>query len=205
MGRGQNTETEIKLWVDDLDAVAERVLALGGEMTDERVFERNMRYDTAKETLTQRGAVLRLRQDSRARLTYKEGAQAVEGVVSRFEAEVEVSDFDTTDMILRLLGYQHKMVYEKYRTTYVLDGCEIVLDELPFGRFIEIEGEHKAILGLVARLGLADAVRVKMSYVHAFEVIRRRMGLGFEDATFEQFAEVDLPSDVVDWLSEGLG
>lgn len=195
-----NTETEAKLWVDDLAAVETILQTLGAALAAPRVFERNVRYDLPNGSLGKRGMVLRLRQDSRVRLTYKEGASSEEGVVTRYEAEVEVSDFKTMDTILGLLGYVHDVAYEKYRTTYTLDGCEIVLDELPFGKFVEIEGEHTAILAMIGRLGLSDALRVEMSYVRAFDVIRRRLELPFKDATFDHFSRIGLPPTVRDWL-----
>ncbi|MCU0466874.1 MAG: class IV adenylate cyclase [Anaerolineae bacterium] len=195
-----NTETEAKLWVDDLSAVEMTLQTLGAVLAAPRVFERNVRYDLPNGSLGKRGVVLRLRQDSRVRLTYKEGASAEDGVISRYEAEVEVSDFKTMDTILGLLGYVHDVAYEKYRTTYTLDGCEVVLDELPFGRFVEVEGEHAEILAVIERLGLSDALRVQMSYVRAFDVIRRRLELPFKDATFEHFSRIGLPPTVKNWL-----
>ena len=42
---------------------------------------------------------------------------------------------------LEALGYQKSIYYEKYRTTYELDETLIMLDELPYGNFVEIEGE----------------------------------------------------------------
>jgi len=197
---GSNMETEVKLWVDDLTAVENTLVSLGAILSAPRVFERNVRYELPNGSLGKRGMVLRLRQDSRVRLTYKEGGTAIDGVVSRFEAEVEVSDFKTMDSILVLLGYMHDMAYEKYRTTYQIDRCEVVIDELPFGKFVEIEGEHSAILAVIDRLGLAAVLRVQMSYVRAFDVIRRKMGFLFRDATFDNFAKIQVPDTVKDWL-----
>jgi len=195
-----NVETEVKLWVDDLAVVAEVLQLHGAVLSAPRVLERNIRYELPNGSLGKRGMVLRLRQDSRVRLTYKEGGKATDGVISRFEAEVEVSDFKTMDNILVLLGYLHDMSYEKYRTTYEIDDCEVVLDELPFGKFVEIEGDHDAILRLIDRLGMTDTMRVQMSYVRAFDVIRKKMGLLFGDATFENFGKIYVPDTVKDWL-----
>lgn len=194
-------ETEIKLWVTEFGSLEQTLLAQGAILSAPRVFERNVRYDLPNGSLARRGMVLRLRQDSRVRLTYKEGGSSKDGVISRFEAEVEVSDFKTMDEILTLLGYMHSMAYEKYRTTYQMDGCEVVLDELPFGKFVEIEGKHESILALMKRLNLNEALRVEMSYVRAFEVIAKKMGLTFRDATFENFAAIHVPEIARDWLA----
>ena len=63
-----------------------------------------------------------------------------DGIISRFEAEVNVGDFANTKLILEKLGFMVTASYEKYRSTFFLDNTEIVLDELPFGNFVEIEG-----------------------------------------------------------------
>ena len=54
--------------------------------------------------LMAQGIVLRLRQDEAVKLTYKADASMERGIVSRFEAEVEVSDFETMALILAAAG-----------------------------------------------------------------------------------------------------
>lgn len=190
-----HTETETKLYIPDLQAVARRLENQGAKLVTPRAYERNVRYDNADHTLTSAGIVLRLRQDARVRLTYKEGGSAQDGIVSRFEAEVEVSDFDTMETILAKLGYTPYMVYEKYRTTYELDGAEIVLDELPYGNFVEIEGKPETIERIVTRLALDDATRYPTSYAVLFDNVRRNLGLEFNDLTFANFAGLDVPEE----------
>jgi adenylate cyclase, class 2 len=188
----ENVETEIKLLVSNLDDVAARLIVLGAALHAPRVFERNARYDLPDGSLTAKGVVLRLRQDSRARLTYKEAGTLSDGVMSRFEAEVEVSDFGAMETILLRLGYVFSFAYEKYRTTYVLNRCEVTLDEMPFGSFVEIEGEAGAILEVVRQLDLDSAPRIELSYAGAFNALRAHLGLSFKDATFENFSGVVL-------------
>lgn len=189
------TETELKLYVPDLAAVAARLGAAGAALITPRVYERNIRYENAAGTLRAERKVVRLRQDTRVRFTYKdEGAASAEsGIVSRFEAEVEVSDFDTMHLILGKLGYHPHLIYEKYRTTYTLDGVEIVLDELPYGNFVEIEGESGAIRRVRALLGLEEAPPMGASYAALFEFVRRNLDLPFTDLTFENFRGVSVP------------
>lgn len=196
-------ETEIKLWVDDLEPTRQRLEAAGAVMTADRIFERNIRYDDTSGSLTAAGAVLRLRYDSRARLTYKGPGEVVDGVISRFEVEVEVADLDAMDTILTRLGYKRVFAYEKYRTTFRFAGCDVTLDELPYGRFIEIEGDHDTIAACRQQLGLSTARSVPHSYAGAFELIQRNMGLTFNDATFDAFAGITLSPKIGDWLTEG--
>ena len=187
-------EVEVKLHSPDLAAVRAALETAGATLVKPRVFERNLRYDSADGALMAQGLVLRLRQDEAVKLTYKADARVESGIVSRFEAEVEVSDFETMDLILRRLGYKVALIYEKYRTTYELDGAEIVLDELPYGNFTEIEGDAATIERVVETLGLAGARRMVASYTDIFVRLRERLGLDVENCSFDEFAGVD-----VDW------
>jgi adenylate cyclase class 2 len=189
------TETEVKLYVPDLAAVAKRLEAVGAKLTAPRVHEVNARYDDADETLNRERKVLRLRRDTRIRLTYKDegGERTASNALSRYEAEVEVSDFDTMHTILENLGYRPYMIYEKFRTTYELDGAEVTLDEMPYGSFVEIEGDEDAIGRALERLNLQDAPRMAAGYAMLFENVKRHLGLDIQDLTFANFEGVDVP------------
>lgn len=184
-------EVEVKLHTPDLAGVKSALEAAGATLLKPRVYERNVRYDSADGWLSTRGIVLRLRQDDAARLTFKADERVLDGISSRFEAEVEVSDFALMDVILHRLGYEVALVYEKYRTTYALDGAEVVLDELPYGNFTEIEGDAATIERVVARLGLAGARRMGGSYVYIFLRLKERLGLSARDCTFDNFRDMD--------------
>ncbi len=198
MAKG-NIETELKLYVSDLAAVQQRIETAGGAVTAPRVLERNVRYDDAALSFNAAGTVLRLRQDTRARLTYKDGERLYGAFgSSRFEAEVEVSDFETMETILGKLGYHPVMVYEKYRTTYALHDAEVTLDEMPYGSFVEIEGDEAAIRRCVDSLGLQDARRMSASYTVLFRFVRQNMELEFTDLTFANFEGIDVPESAFD-------
>lgn len=189
-----NIETELKLYVPDLEPVARRIEAAGGVLTAPRVYERNIRYDDSAGWLAAAGTVLRLRQDTRARLTYKDGSTLnADFGTSRFEAEVEVSDFATMETILDKLGFHAVLTYEKYRTTYELAGAEIVLDEMPYGNFVEIEGEEAVIGAVIELLGLQNARHMIASYTTLFRFVRRNLGLHFGDLTFANFQGITVP------------
>src|SRR5258708_15780402 len=188
---GDHVEIEVKIHVKDFEDVKNRLLSNGAKLSAERVYERNVRYEDAANSLSADKRVLRLRQDTRTRLTYKEpqasNAGGVEGITARTELEVTVSDFDTADMLLKKLGFHPAWVYEKYRTTYEVLGCEVVLDELPFGNFIEVEGDSTAIERVLSMLGLAAAPRIAASYSDLFFALKDRKKLDFGDLTFENF------------------
>ncbi len=193
MSNSKSQEVEVKLYTPNLSTIQQSLEKLGAILTKERVFERNIRYENVSETFMKKGIVLRMRQDDVARLTYKSGKTIDNGISKRFEAEVEVSDFDTMDTILRLLKFEPYMAYEKYRTTYMLDDAEIVLDEMPYGNFTEIEADVKKIESLITRLGLDDVPRMTQSYTQIFDAVNRYLGLDFDDLTFDNFDGIDVP------------
>ena len=119
---------------------------------------------------------------------------------ARTELEVTVSDFDTMDLILGKLGYFPAWEYEKYRTTYDWHGAEIVLDELPYGYFVEIEGSSAQIEAAILALSLGKQPRIKSSYSDLFFQLKTRLGLKFIHLTFDNFRNVTLPDNPNGWL-----
>ena len=186
-------ETEVKLFTPDHDLIRKKLADASAILTKPCVFERNVRYENAGGTLTSQGIVLRLREDSKIRLTYKEAGSINDGVVSRYEAEVDVSDFEIMQAILGKLRYMPYMIYEKYRTTYELRGAEIVLDEMPYGNFTEIEGSVEIIEDLIQVLDLSSAPRYGDSYTRLFENVKQHLQLSFRDLTFANFEDIVVP------------
>ena len=160
------TEIEKKYRVTEEDAA--RLRATLGELgaRDEgEVFEVNTIY--AGNNIDPYRCALRLRREGgrRAVLTYKEKPDAEpRAITRRREIETEVADADAVAAILDALGYRAALVYEKRRATFRLGGAEVVLDELPFGWFVEIEGEEIDILDAERRLELTTAEHVHETY-----------------------------------------
>lgn len=183
-------ETEAKFYVQHPEQLQERVEGLGARPEDMRLREFNLRFDTSARALSKAGHVLRLRQDKRARLTYKGSERSAPGTLARREVEVTVSDFGTTRELLEALGYEVIFIYEKYRSTYKLGELEIVLDELPYGHFIEIEGQEGQIQPAARKLGLNWGALIRDSYHQLFERVRLRQQWTFRDLTFEDMKNV---------------
>ena len=121
-------------------------------------FEENTLY--AGGNLDSSRQVLRLRRiGSRTILTYKERFTSASAIKHHREDETGVEDAQALADILDALGYKATMIYEKRRSTWLLNGTEIVVDELPFGLFVEIEGEENSITEVeqLLRLGEAEA------------------------------------------------
>src|SRR4030043_503770 len=99
------SELEVKFYLSRREAMEARLSSLGRVIAP-RVHEVNLRFDTPDLSLSATGRLLRLRKDSRARVTYK-GVGSVEGGVRlRTELEFTVSDYDTAKALFEALGYQ---------------------------------------------------------------------------------------------------
>jgi adenylate cyclase, class 2 len=183
------TEIETKFLVENLNKVESRLQDLGARLVQSRILENNLRFDLPDATLRKSYRVLRLRQDERAILTFKGPGTMVDGVRSREEWEVALSDFAIMQKILESLGYVIEFTYEKYRTTYEINSAHVMLDEMPLGNFVEIEGDSKdSIASLAIRLHLDFSAAIQESYQTLFEHAKKSIDLKFRDLTFQNFA-----------------
>ena len=125
-------------------------------------------YETFEENFLHRGglldgkaAVLRLRKtDARTILTYKEKVPTENDFKHQIEFETDVSDVNATESIIEKLGYKLSVIYEKHRKAWRFNNVEVVLDELPFGYYMEIEGAVDDILTVEKLLG-ADKLELE--------------------------------------------
>jgi adenylate cyclase class 2 len=182
-------EYEAKFQLPHFTEIRKRVLAHGGRLLQERMLERNLRFDDPEHTLSASHQVLRLRQDREITMTYKQG---VENFESRIEVQLQVDDFDTARSFLESLGYNVIHEYEKYRESFTLGSTKIMLDELPFGCYVEIEADSLDLATEQAlELGFVWDQRMQTSYLELFNQIRQNFDIDFDDATFHNFEQVD--------------
>jgi adenylate cyclase class 2 len=89
---------------------------------------------------------LRLRRvNGEAILTFKERIPTKSPIKHQHENETRVNDADATDAILRGIGFAPALIYEKRRTRWDVGKAKVVIDELPYGLFMEIEASEKEI------------------------------------------------------------
>lgn len=146
-------EKKYRLTKKQREEVLRRLPQIGAKRKGEE-FEVNTLY--AGETLDLLGrSVLRLRRiGKRGILTYKERFPTRSSIKSQREDETRVGDPDAMELILDALGFTPALVYEKRRETWRLGKTEIVIDELPFGLFMEIEGAEQAIRDIEKKLAI---------------------------------------------------
>lgn len=185
-------EVEAKFHVGDLFRIAATLAELGAELVHPRVLEQNWRYDTPERALEAGWQILRLRVSHNVVLTYKGRTEAVDGTSQRPEYETEIGDLAQTRLLLEALGYEVSGYYEKYRTEYCLGELVITLDELPFGDFVEIEGESVAqIQQLAAELGLGWEANITENYMLLFKRMKDALGLEIDEISFEALSGVE--------------
>ena len=191
---GENLEIEVKFLIDDFNELRDRLLQLGAEIKTPRTYEQNIIFDNAWQGLARQGKLLRLRQDAGARMTYKGGSpyQANSEVRVREEIEVSVEDFARTVAILEKIGFERQVVYEKYRETFCIGKVEAVIDEMPFGSFIELEGSEEEIRSTADILQLDWKKRIIDNYLALHSRLKKRYGLAFDDITFDNYESYDL-------------
>ncbi len=191
-------EREIKFYIQDLEGIAERLRLSGGDLIQPRVLERNFRMDTPDRQLLQTGRLLRLREDYHVRVTYKENARMENGVISRTEIEFTADNIEAVQKLFEALGYHIIVIYEKYRRVFQLGDVKVMLDELPFGNFIEIEAANNILIeGMAQMLGLDWSRGIGTNYLGLWEIARKNAGLDARDLTFKNLEDVTLkPSDL---------
>ena len=104
-----------------------------------------------------RASIVRIRNvNDRCLLTFKRRVESQSDVKEQIEHETLVSDANETASILNELGLRPRVIYEKKRDTWKFRSVEVVLDELPFGDFMEIEGPRMSIKEAEMLLGIED-------------------------------------------------
>jgi adenylate cyclase class 2 len=162
-------EKKYRLTLAEREDLSHRLRQVGATLQG-KDFEENTLYAGAG--LDPRRQVLRLRRvGDEAIFTYKERDESDKerdesrsAIKHHREDETRVENPSALVAILEALGYQASLVYEKRRATWHVGQTEVVLDELPFGLFVEIEGEEKDIEEVERLLNLSSAEAEMSTY-----------------------------------------
>ena len=159
---GHEIEKKYRLTREQNESLRRRLSEVGATCRDEE-FEENTIY--TGNNLNSKSCVLRLRRvGGRAILTYKERFASTATIKHQREDETGVEDAEALAGILDALGYKAALIYEKRRVTWHIVDVEVTVDELPFGLFVEIEGEEEQIGKAERMLDLSDVVGVHETY-----------------------------------------
>jgi len=157
-------EVELKFVQTDHAAVRQALDSLGAK-PQEPYFEENWVFDDAEARLRRQGVLLRLRRKPQGgMLTLKQPGPSSVQVKRCAEHQTSVGDLGAMRKVLEGLGYTVVFGYEKVREKWAVQGCEVCLDRLPFGDFVEIEGPESELASLAEKLGLAPESSTSRTY-----------------------------------------
>ncbi len=186
----EDLEIEVKFYLANVGLMRNSIIELGADCMG-RIFETNVCFEDINKSLIKKKYLLRLRKDTRTRLTFKSEPDIKDKNFKVLkELEVEVSDFSTMCLILESLGFHKEQIYEKWRETFVLNGTTFCIDTMPYGDFLEIEGEKKDIKNFARSIGLQWENRILLNYLAIYDIIKRKLNLSFSDITFSNFKNV---------------
>ncbi len=120
-----------------------------------------------------------------ALLTFKGKVVPHEKFKTRPESETLCLDIQAVKSILHSLGLRGFFKYQKYREEFSFLGALVCMDELPFGFFLEVEGDEESILAVTEKLGLDPDIFSKRSYAAIYSEICREKGVPFGDILFK--------------------
>lgn len=170
-------EKKYHLTEDQFAELPDKLRCISAEYAGED-FEINEIY--GGEVLSERKAVLRLRLvEGKTILTFKRRIETEATVKKQIEHETGILDAQAMREIIENLGLRLVLIYEKRRRTWKFNQAEIVLDELPFGFFMEIEGEEAAIERIENLIGAGDFTVEYSTYPQLTKLYGERGGETF--------------------------
>ena len=138
-------------------------------------LERTIRVDKPNWELSKEGTYIRLRTGFKNTLTLKKARVKESEVSERLEIEIEIDDMESCQKLLQEIGLNEKLIMEKYRMIWEVNGTIITIDELPFGVYVEIEGSVQSIKILSELLGLNYDNRIIITYWEIYKDIMESM------------------------------
>jgi len=107
----------------------------------------------------------------------------------REEMEVKIqegTDIEILRAMLKSLGFNKEIIFEKKRKNIFKEDIVISFDELPFGFFAEFEGEPEIINKYLDEYCLADRTRITRAYLGLWENYRKAHNIAEENCVFEK-------------------
>jgi adenylate cyclase class 2 len=147
-------------------------------------FEENSVYRGGRLDLG--GCALRLRRvNGRAIMTFKQRFPSKSPIKYQQEDETTVANPEAAHAILTALGFSVGLVYEKRRVRWNFGKAIVVIDELPFGLFMEIEAPEKEIRRVEKALG-ADTLPPEIETYPSLTIRLGKQRNGIFEARFKK-------------------
>lgn len=149
------TEVEAKFLDINVEKLRLKLKAVGATLEYSERPMRRKTYDDKLASLRKIGGWIRLRDEGgKVTLSYKQlNDRTLHGTK---EITVIVNDFETTDKLLQVIGFQGKAFQETKREKWILAESEITIDTWPWiPTFVELESSNEEIIKkLTGLLGL---------------------------------------------------
>ncbi|MCX8123111.1 MAG: class IV adenylate cyclase [Spirochaetes bacterium] len=158
-------EVEIKSRCDDLDAIKNAIVDLGGVYISTEL-EEDCYFNHPSRDFGKTDEALRIRKvNDMIFCTYK-GPKLGGKTKTRFEKEVQIHDAEAMQEILQKLGFVLYGKVQKKRDVYLLNEVTICCDEVKgLGTFVELEmisnnreEAEKRLFALAQKLGLSEFI-----------------------------------------------
>ena len=167
-------EIELKIKVDSFDDIVKKLSSLGASLNGD-CLQTDYYFDDSEASLVDSDRCLRIREetcngDEQVSLTYK-GARENHRFKSRRELGIGVEKAEEMAAIFTAIGYTQTLAFQKKRSIWQIDNCDVALDELPLlGRFVEIEGpDDSTIISVQEKIALGHHSHIEHSYAHLIE------------------------------------
>ncbi len=167
------TEKQVKYKINNFDYISKRLIEIeaifiGGFM------EKTIRYDNDDLKYSNNGIFIRTKSGMKNVLTLKEiPTDSSNTSFERITTEIEVDNINKIGYILEKIGLTKKFIMEKYRLFFKYDNVDILIDELPFGIYLEIKGEDNEINRVTKMLNIDEADLIKMTYWDIYDKIKK--------------------------------
>lgn len=168
----EKIEKELKFKITDPKSIIKVLLDFGGTILN-KSKEKTIRFDTPNLDLEKKGIFIRVREGSKKTITLKEKLQENYDIKARKETEFQIENIDDMRYILEKIGLTYIRIFEKYRINISYKKTVISIDELPFGLFLEIEGDEKDITTVVNDLNLDINKKILGTYWDMFEEYKK--------------------------------
>jgi len=163
-------EIEVKIKIEHLADVKEKILSQGAILAKERHSHDDTFYDWPSLEFRRKHHALRVRKiNKKTFLTFKGPEQKSRKFKIREEYETEVKNERHLRKILKSLGLQSVFRYSKFRTVFRKKRLTICLDETPVGDFLELEGRQSEIVKFAHALNFSKEDFIKLDYVQLIQ------------------------------------
>ncbi len=171
-----NIEYELRVLEINQEEIIKKLESLGATLENKMDYKRYV-YDMVPNRPDE---WIRLRTDGKeSTLTYKKITNE-ENIEGTEEIEIVVDDFDKTNEILQVMGYNFRNYQENKRVRYRLNGVEIDIDSWPLiPTYLEIEGTSEQEVKDIVKLLEID--ETKITYLNCGSIYQQIYNINYED------------------------